>query len=94
MQFACTWAASWHCSCVPDVKDRLAALDWTAIERSLWEHGYAKTPPVLTPEECGELIALYPDDARFRSRVDMARFRFGVGEYKYFAAPLPPLQFP
>jgi hypothetical protein len=83
--------ASWHSSCVPDIKDRLAALDWTAIERSLWEHGYAKTHPVLTPEECGELIALYPDDGRFRSRVDMARFRFGVGEYKYFAAPLPPL---
>ena len=61
------------------------------MERSLWEHGYAKTPPVLTPDECNQLIALYPDAARFRSRVDMARFRFGVGEYKYFAAPLPPL---
>jgi hypothetical protein len=43
----------------------------------------------LTPGECGELVALYRDDARFRSRIDMARYRFGVGEYKYFAAPLP-----
>ena len=25
---------------------------------------------------------------RFRSRVEMERFRFGKGEYKYFAAPL------
>ena len=74
-----------------DIAARLADLDWTAIERSLWEWGYAKTPPVLTPEECAELIALYDDDARFRSRVDMARYRFGLGEYKYFAAPLPPL---
>src|SRR5438132_12491183 len=74
-----------------DITARLADLDWSAIERSLWEIGYAKTPPVLTPEECGELVALYGDEARFRSTVDMARYRFGVGEYKYFAAPLPPL---
>jgi hypothetical protein len=74
-----------------DIAARLGALDWTAIERSLWEWGYARTPPVLTPEECAELVALYPDDSRFRSRVDMARYRFGVGDYKYFAEPLPPL---
>jgi hypothetical protein len=70
---------------------RIAALDWDEIERQLWEFGYAKTPPVLTPAECAELIALYPDDSRFRSRVDMARYRFGVGDYKYFAHPLPSL---
>jgi hypothetical protein len=73
------------------IAERLAALDWAAIERALWERGYAKTPPVLTPEECAALIALYPDDALFRSRVDMERYRFGIGDYKYFAAPLPPL---
>jgi len=70
---------------------RLAALDWTAIEQSLWRHGYAKTPPVLTPEECAALIAMYGERERFRSRVEMERFRFGVGDYQYFAAPLPPL---
>jgi uncharacterized protein len=73
------------------VGERLAALDWVEIERQLWEFGYAKTPAVLTADECAGLIALYPDDARFRSRVDMARYRFGVGDYKYFAHPLPPL---
>jgi hypothetical protein len=46
---------------------------------------------VLTPEECGGLVALYRDESRFRSRVDMARHRFGIGEYRYFAHPLPPL---
>jgi hypothetical protein len=73
------------------VAERLAALDWGAIERALWERGYAKTPPVLTPDECAGLIGLYADEGRFRSRVDMAQYRFGLGEYKYFAAPLPPL---
>src|SRR5437773_11534019 len=57
----------------------------------MWEYGYAKTPPVLTPDECADLAALYGDEGRFRSRIDMARYRFGVGEDNYFAAPLPPL---
>ncbi|MGE0684662.1 MAG: 2OG-Fe(II) oxygenase [Candidatus Binatia bacterium] len=72
-------------------KDRLASLNWQTIEHSLWTHGYAKTPPVLTPKECAALIALYPDKTRFRSRTIMERHRFGVGEYKYFANPLPQL---
>ena len=73
-----------------DIGQRVQALDWDSIGRELWEYGYAKTPPVLTSDECAELVALYRDDSRFRSRVDMARYRFGVGEYKYLAHPLPP----
>jgi hypothetical protein len=73
------------------MKARLSSLNWQAIEQSLWTHGYAKTPPVLTPKECAALIALYPDKTRFRSRIIMERHRFGVGEYKYFANPLPSL---
>ena len=52
-------------------------------------NGYALTGAILTPEECAALIALYPERERFRSRVDMTRLRYGVGEYKYFARPLP-----
>jgi uncharacterized protein len=73
------------------VGERIAALDWEEIERSLWAWGYARTPAVLTPAQCAELVSLYADDARFRSRIDMERYRFGVGDYKYFAHPLPPL---
>jgi hypothetical protein len=72
-----------------DIAERVRALDWEAIGRDLWEYGHARTPAVLSAEECAELIALYPDEGRFRSRVDMARYRFGVGEYKYLAHPLP-----
>jgi hypothetical protein len=73
------------------IPERLEGLDWPAIEQGLWERGYAKTPPVLTPDECASLAGLYLEDARFRSRIDMARYQFGVGEYRYFADPLPPL---
>ena len=73
------------------VAERLAGLDWPALGASLDEWGYARTPPLLTAAECVELRSLYHDESRFRSRVDMARFRFGIGEYKYLADPLPPL---
>jgi hypothetical protein len=65
-------------------------LDWTCIERSLDDRGYASVPTrVLTDDACAELVEMYEDDRRFRSRIDMARYRFGEGEYKYFANPLP-----
>jgi uncharacterized protein len=67
------------------------ALDWPALERDLDAYGCAVAPKLISPETCGELAALYPDDARFRSRVVMASHGFGRGEYKYFADPLPEL---
>ena len=73
------------------IGDRLAAIDWSGVDSSLDSQGFAHLPVVLDPDECQTLAGLYPQDARFRSRIDMSRFRFGVGEYKYFAAPLPPL---
>jgi len=76
---------------IPTIADRIDALDWNAMECDLWDHGYAETPVLLTPTECADLIALYPNDALFRSRVDMAHHRFGVGDYQYFAHPLPPI---
>lgn len=73
------------------IAERLAALDWESLEHSLSDVGYAKTPPLLTAAECESLIGLYGHDGHFRKRIDMARHRFGDGDYKYFAPPLPPL---
>jgi uncharacterized protein len=73
------------------IHERLAQLDWKALEASLWQRGYAKTQPLLTSDECDAMIALYHQNEYFRSRIDMRRFRFGEGEYKYFHYPLPPL---
>ena len=71
------------------IADRVAAIDWSGVATSLDAQGFAKLPVLLDPDECDTLAALFTEDARFRSRIDMSRFRFGVGEYKYFAAPLP-----
>lgn len=70
---------------------RLAAIDWSGIDALLDAQGFASLPAVLEPDECQMLAGLYTQDARFRSRIDMSRFRFGVGEYKYFTSPLPAL---
>lgn len=74
-----------------DIAERVAALDWPALERDLDLWGWARTPPLLTPAECASPIALYGDERRFRARIDMTRYRFGVGEYRYFGYPLPPV---
>ena len=71
------------------IADRVRSLAWSEIEASLWEFGYARISELLTADECAGLIALYNDDLHFRSRIDMARYRFGVGDYKYFDYPLP-----
>lgn len=73
-----------------EVEDRVAALQWERIGEDVDAYGVARTAPLLSPEECDELAALY-DTGTFRSRVVMARHGFGSGEYQYFAAPLPPL---
>jgi len=70
---------------------RIGSPAWPAIHGSLWEKGYGRIGSVLTRAECEHLRELYADSARFRSRIDMERFRFGKGEYQYFAYPLPDL---
>jgi uncharacterized protein len=70
---------------------RVDAADWASIADELDEHGCALLPQLLTPREAREIAALYPEDGRFRATVDMARHRFGRGEYRYFATPVPAL---
>jgi hypothetical protein len=73
------------------IEERVHGLDWAAAEESLSARGYALTAPLLAAEECAELVALYKDEKRFRSHIVMERYRFGVGDYKYFENPLPRL---
>jgi hypothetical protein len=72
-------------------EQRVDGLDWAAAEESLCARGYAVTAALLTAEECAELVALYSDEKRFRSHIVMERYRFGIGDYKYFENPLPPV---
>ena len=64
-------------------------IDWARLENELDSQGSAVIEELVPPDACATLAALYPDDARFRSRVVMRRHGFGQGEYKYFSYPLP-----
>src|SRR5580704_11997396 len=66
-------------------------LDWNHALSGLWSHGYGRLGKLLDPAQCEGLRALYQNADLFRSRIDMARYRFGRGEYQYFAYPLPDL---
>jgi uncharacterized protein len=74
-----------------DIAARVDAVDWAQATSELDAQGCAVLKGLLTPDECAELAAMYPDDSHFRSRIVMGRHGFGRGEYKYFAYPLPDL---
>lgn len=63
--------------------------DWEQITRNLNEKGYALIPGWLTEEQCRTLIENYNETSAYRKTVVMERYRFGMGEYKYFDYPLP-----
>jgi len=67
------------------------ALDWNQALDGLWARGYGRLGTLLSKRQCEDVRALYQSTDLFRSRVDMARYRFGRGEYQYFADPLPTL---
>ena len=71
------------------VTRRVGALQWPGITQQLDSDGYALLSPLLSAEECEDLYSLYVDDRLFRSTIDMSRYNFGRGEYRYFRYPLP-----
>src|ERR1700733_15254059 len=66
-----------------------ATWDWPAITADLDASGCAVTPRLLTPAQCRDLAGLYDRPELFRSTIDMARHRFGSGQYRYFTHDLP-----
>jgi hypothetical protein len=68
----------------------MQTIDWPAVSDELDRDGFAQTPPVFSEADCDELDALF-DAGSFRSTIDMQRYRFGEGLYRYFDRPLPDL---
>jgi hypothetical protein len=63
--------------------------EWDQIATELNEYGGAVLPRLLSDEEAAKLRSQYPREELFRSTIDMGRYRFGQGEYRYFRTPYP-----
>jgi len=72
-----------------DIQQRVEQLDWSGLAADMNQRGFASSPKVLTDKECDELILQYNNEALYRKTINMERYRFGFGEYKYFRYPLP-----
>ena len=57
--------------------------------QALDEKGYTIIPNLLSVDVCNELVKMYEDCSRYRSIINMQRYRFDKEECKYFCYPLP-----
>lgn len=64
-------------------------IDGQRIRDDMNERGWSILPAQLDGAQCTMLKSYYRDDARFRSTIDMKRYGFGSGQYRYFKYPLP-----
>jgi uncharacterized protein len=71
-------------------KGLMMHIEEAVVAKALDAEGFAVLPHLLAPEECAALATLYAGDG-FRSTVTMEQHGFGMGVYRYFAYPLPPL---
>ncbi len=69
----------------------LEGISWESVQQELYEQGYSVIENVLDNQHCIALIEVFENDPLYRKEVDMERFRFGKGRYKYFKYPLPDL---
>ena len=74
-----------------NIKEKLSGIDWQAITEEMNQKGYAVVPQILSAENCQQLIRNYDQPEFYRKTIVMERYRFGLGEYKYFNYPLPGL---
>jgi hypothetical protein len=72
-----------------DIIERLKEKNWDKAAEDLHQQGYTLITNVLNKKECDGLIGSYNADNTYRKTITMERYRFGLGEYKYFQYPLP-----
>ena len=71
------------------ISERVDRLDWSSVGSAMDDVGMAEAGKVLLADQCRAVRDLYEDDERFRSTIDMGRHRYGEGQYRYVARPLP-----
>jgi len=70
-------------------KDVLEGVAWGKVQTEITQQGYSILENVLDDIDCIELIDAFTNSSLYRKTVEMERYRFGLGTYKYFKYPLP-----
>jgi len=71
-------------------ESKALAIDWEPICANIEKDGYASVPSFLSDKTCKDIQnSYYGEKSAFRTTVNMQRYNFGIGEYKYFSYPLP-----
>lgn len=73
------------------LQQKIARLNSSDIAQEMNDKGYAIIPDMLTDDECDALKDQYDYAELYRKTIQMDRYRFGLGEYKYYNYPLPAL---
>lgn len=74
-----------------NIKQKIEVIDWQGLTVDMHKKGFAAVPELLSAENCREIIEWYQQPDLYRKTIVMERYRFGLGEYKYFKYPLPVL---
>jgi hypothetical protein len=64
-------------------------IDWAGITDQMHQRGYCIIPAFLSHALCDAMADDFSNEPLYRKTINMERFRFGKGLYKYFAYPLP-----
>ncbi|MBG6129130.1 hypothetical protein IWQ47_000178 [Aquimarina sp. EL_43] len=72
-----------------EIQRKIETIDWQIIIDKMNKRGYAIIPEFLSENQCSEMVGQYDNPKGYRKTVVMERYRFGLGEYKYFDYPLP-----
>jgi len=73
------------------IKQQIAGINWKQVAEDMNEKGFALVERFLTGKDCEDLLHNYNNMHAYRKTIVMERYRFGLGEYKYFNYPLPGL---
>ncbi len=74
-----------------NIQKKLSAVNWQNVSEEMSKKGFVIVPKILASETCDRLIDDYDKSSLYRKTITMERYRFGLGEYKYFDYPLPGL---
>src|SRR3954462_15185264 len=71
------------------IQEKISGINWDQVTVEMHEKGFSLIPGMLSHEACNTFINNYDNPALYRKTIIMERYRFGLGEYKYFTYPLP-----